>query len=154
VTADSFADERWMAEAVALAERCVPSERAYSVGAVVVSAAGEEIARGFSRELDPVAHAEEVALSRLDRDDPRLSGATLYSTLEPCSRRASRPRSCTELILERGIAQVVIAWREPSLFVADRAGVTALTRAGVVVRELPAFAARARAVNAHLAIED
>ena len=73
---------------------------AFSVGAVLVSDAGTVIATGYSRELDPKDHAEEVALARA-ADDPRLAGSTLYSSLEPCLSRASRPRSCAELIVSR-----------------------------------------------------
>ena len=93
-----------------------------------------------------------------------LSGATLYSTLEPCSQRRSRPRSCTQLILatrsavnggdagDGGIRRVVVAWREPSLFVADCQGVELLQRAGVEVTELGEFASFAQAPNRHLGV--
>jgi diaminohydroxyphosphoribosylaminopyrimidine deaminase / 5-amino-6-(5-phosphoribosylamino)uracil reductase len=146
-------DERWMTLAVQLAWLCPPSDTAYSVGAVIVGADGTELSRGFSRENgDPHVHAEESALGKLGADDPRLRGATIYSTLEPCSRRKSRPRSCTQLIIAAGLARVVIAWREPSLFVADCQGVELLEQAGLSVVELPGFAERAAAPNRHLAI--
>src|SRR5215469_9865182 len=145
-------DEHWMSMAVELAWRCPPSDTAYSLGAVIIAADGAELSRGFSRENDPHVHAEESALAKLAADDPRLRGATVYSTLEPCSRRKSRPRSCTQLIIAAGIARVVIAWREPSLFVADCQGVELLRQAGLTVSELPGFAARASAPNTHLAI--
>ncbi|SNQ50183.1 dCMP deaminase [Frankia canadensis] len=145
-------DHRWMERALELARRCPPATGAYSVGAVLVDEDGQEIASGFSREVDAAVHAEESALAKLAPGDPRLATATLYSTLEPCSQRRSRPRPCARLILDAGIARVVIAWREPSLFVADCQGVELLTAAGVTVVELPELAARARAVNAHLSV--
>jgi diaminohydroxyphosphoribosylaminopyrimidine deaminase / 5-amino-6-(5-phosphoribosylamino)uracil reductase len=145
------ADERWMRLAVELAWQCPPSPTAYSVGAVIVDAIGDEISRGFSREGDPLSHAEESALGKLAADDPRLAGATIYSTLEPCSQRRSRPRTCTELIIEAGLRRVVIAWREPALFVADCQGYELLAEAGLEVAELPALAALAAAPNVHLA---
>ncbi len=145
-------DQRWMRLAVRLAERCPPSSTAYSVGAVLVGADGREIARGHSRESDPSEHAEEAALAKVAADDARLADATLYCSLEPCSRRASRPRCCAELIIAAGVGRVVIAWREPSLFVADCQGVELLRAAGVVVDELPEHAERARAANSHLAV--
>ena len=40
-----------------------------------------------------------------------------------------RPRTCTQLIIASGIGRVVIAWREPSLFVADCQGYELLERA-------------------------
>jgi pyrimidine deaminase RibD-like protein len=137
--------------AVALARECPPSDTAFSVGAVIVDAAGAELSRGFSREGgDPVVHAEESALGKLGPGDPRLAGATIYSTLEPCSQRKSRPRTCTELIIAAGLQRVVIAWREPALFVADCQGFELLSRAGLIVAELPEFAAAAIAPNRHL----
>src|SRR6516164_560297 len=97
---EESADSRWMSLAARLAALSPPSSGAYSVGAVIVAAAGTEVARGFSREGgDPHVHAEESALGKVPPDDPRLAGATIYSTLEPCTQRKSRPRSCTELIL-------------------------------------------------------
>jgi diaminohydroxyphosphoribosylaminopyrimidine deaminase/5-amino-6-(5-phosphoribosylamino)uracil reductase len=148
VTAEQ--DARWMARAVSLAGRCPPSEHAFSVGAVLVTADGSELASGFSREgNDPAVHAEEAALAKA-AGDPQLAGATVYSTLEPCSQRKSRPRTCTELIIAAGLARVVIAWREPAVFVADCQGCELLERAGLTVTELPEFAAAAIAPNRHL----
>jgi len=144
-------DERWMRLAIELAWQCPPSPTAYSVGAVLVDADGDEISRGFSREGgDPVVHAEESALGKLAADDPRLAGATMYSTVEPCSQRKSRPRTCTQLIIAAGLRRVVIAWREPALFVADCQGYELLAEAGLEVAELPALAALAAAPNRHL----
>ena len=144
-------DERWMRLAIELAWQCQPSATAFSVGAVIVGASGDEISRGFSREGgDPVAHAEESALGKLGADDPRLAGATIYSTLEPCSERKSRPRTCTQLIIAAGLRRVVIGWREPALFVADGQGYELLAEAGLEVAELPALAALAAAPNRHL----
>ena len=142
------ADLRWLREAIELSRRCPPSETAFSVGAVLVSDAGQVIATGYSRELDPKDHAEEVALARA-ADDPRLAGSTLYSSLEPCLSRASRPRSCAELIVAAGIPRVVVAWLEPPLFTAGGGGAW-LRSAGVTVDEIPWLAELARSANAHL----
>src|ERR1022692_1104932 len=166
----SSADRQWMELAIELSRLCPPSASAYSVGAVIVDGGGRELARGYSREDDPHVHAEECALGKLgalggpgalgeggapDRDlrrpdrDPRLQAATLYSTLEPCSQRRSRPRTCTELIPAAGIGRVVMAWREPSLFVAYCRGSDLLAQAGVAVDELTDLARQAQTVNAH-----
>ena len=157
------ADLRWLRQAIELSRHCPPSASAFSVGAVLVSGAGAVLATGYSRELDPKDHAEEVALARAAHsggsggspprastgDNPLLAAATLYSSLEPCLHRASRPRSCAELIIEAGIGRVVIAWLEPPLFAED-GGAAALRRAGVTVDEIPWLAELARSVNAHL----
>jgi len=144
------ADRRRLARAVELSRSCPPSETAYSVGALIVAEDGTELARGHSRESGPTVHAEEAALAKTDPADPRLRGATLYSTLEPCSARASSPTPCAQLVLAAGIPRVVLAWREPPRFVADCQGVELLEQAGVTVLECPELAAEAREVNAHL----
>ncbi|MFF9770050.1 dihydrofolate reductase family protein [Streptomyces sp. NPDC014636] len=145
------ADRHWLRAACELAALCPPSETAFSVGAVVVAADGTELARGHSREgTDPVAHAEEAALAKTDAADPRLPGATVYSSLEPCARRASRPAPCAELILRAGVRRVVTAWREPDTFVTGADGTGLLTAAGVLVVVLPELEGLAKAPNAHL----
>ncbi|WP_085996986.1 deaminase [Nocardia pneumoniae] len=140
----------WMNRAIELARLCPVVEGAFSVGAVIV-ADGMEISAGYSRETDPKEHAEEAALNKLDAADPRLARATLYSTLEPCSERATKTRlPCTDRILRAGIPVAVIAWREPSTFVANCVGVEKLQQAGVTVIELPELAEAAMSMNRHL----
>jgi diaminohydroxyphosphoribosylaminopyrimidine deaminase/5-amino-6-(5-phosphoribosylamino)uracil reductase len=78
-----------------------------------------------------------------------LGRATLYTSLEPCTVRKSRPTPCAELILTAGIGRVVLALREPLLF-ADCDGVAALRRGGVEVIEIVDLGHRVREINAHL----
>jgi 5-amino-6-(5-phosphoribosylamino)uracil reductase len=147
----SAADRHWLSLACDLADRCPPSATAFSVGAVVVAADGTELARGHSREAgDPVVHAEEAALAKIAPRDPRLATATIYSSLEPCARRASRPLPCARLILRSGIRRVVTAWQEPDTFVRGADGSGVLTAGGAQVVVLPEYEARAKAPNAHL----
>jgi riboflavin-specific deaminase-like protein len=141
------ADWAWLARSIDLSRRCPPSPSAFAVGAVVVAADGTVLATGYSRETSPSNHAEEAALAKLGRGDPRLAGATLYSSLEPCRVRASRPTPCAELIIGAGLRRVVIAWLEPPVF-APGGGAALLRDAGISVVEIPGLAAEARAVNA------
>jgi pyrimidine deaminase RibD-like protein len=142
-------DRYWLEKAIDLSRSCPPSETAFSVGAIIVAEAGKIISTGYSRETDPHDHAEEIAISKLQPGDPRPATATIYSTLEPCSKRSSRPRTCTELIIAAGIGRVVLAWREPSIFV-DCEGVELLQAAGLDVIEYPDLADEVKQVNAHL----
>lgn len=103
-------------EAAELAENS-PASPTFRVGAIVTDAENRVLATGYSGETDPHDHAEEAALAKLSPDDPRLAGATIYSSLEPCGARASRELSCTQHILRAGIPRVVFAWREPDVFV-------------------------------------
>ena len=59
------------------------------VGAVIVDAEGNVIARGFNQPIsmhDPTAHAEIVAMREAAKaiGNYRLAGLTLYCTMEPC----------------------------------------------------------------------
>ena len=81
-------DLQWMREALALAEEAA-REGEVPVGAVAVHDA-VAVGRGRNRRErrnDPFAHAEMEALSAAVRTLGRwrLSGVTLYVTLEPCS---------------------------------------------------------------------
>ncbi len=142
-------DRRWLGESIELSRRCPVSATAFAVGAIVVDAGGQVMATGYSREDDPHDHAEEAALAKIAPGDPRLATATIYSSLEPCTTRASRPRGCTELILDAGLRRVVFAWREPDRF-ADCTGAETLRQAGVEVVELPDLGPQVREINAHL----
>lgn len=139
-------DRHWLDRAVELSRQCPPSARAFSVGAVLVDATGNQIATGYSREGDPTEHAEEAALRKAGPISP---GTTIYSSLEPCGVRKSRPRPCAVLIRDAGIHRVVYALREPPLFVAG-GGADLLHTAGVEVVEYADLADAVRAVNAHL----
>jgi pyrimidine deaminase RibD-like protein len=141
-----------MREAIELARQCPPTTRAYSVGAIIVAANGKMISTGYSRETRPHLHAEEVALSKVTpSEQPRLVGATLYTTLEPCSTRRTPTTPCAQLTIAAGISRVVLAWREPAHFAACE-GVELLIRAGIDVVELRDLAEAARQVNNHLPV--
>jgi len=80
-------DATWMAEALAEARKAA-AEGEVPIGAVVVYE-GRVIGRGRNaRETlrDPTAHAEVLALQEAARSLGRwrLTGATVYATLEPC----------------------------------------------------------------------
>ncbi|HEY4730601.1 MAG TPA: tRNA adenosine(34) deaminase TadA [Myxococcales bacterium] len=80
-------DETFMAQALAEA-RLAAEEGEVPIGAVVV-ADGRVVGRGRNareRLRDPTAHAEILALQEASRalERWRLSGATMYATLEPC----------------------------------------------------------------------
>lgn len=144
------ADRRWMDRAFELSHQCPPVDAAYCVGAVLVGRDGQLIATGYSRETDDKVHAEEVVLAK--SGGMQLEGATIYSTLEPCSKRVSRPKSCAQQILgTKGIARVVYALPEP-LFLQDCQGDEMLRAAGLTVRVMhdPAYGyeAQFRELNA------
>lgn len=80
-------DERWMRQALVLAQRA-EAEGEVPVGAVIVRD-GAIVAEGWNQPItghDPTAHAEIVALRAAGKAETnyRLAGTTLYVTLEPC----------------------------------------------------------------------
>jgi tRNA(adenine34) deaminase len=81
-------DERWMREALQLASDAAAAGDV-PVGAVIVrgDAAIAKAANRTVRDQDPTAHAELLAIREAARvlGDWRLTGCTLYVTLEPCA---------------------------------------------------------------------
>lgn len=102
------------------------------VGCVIVSARGEFLGRGHT--LGPGEdHAEIAAALDAHVRGHSVVGATLYSTLEPCSFHGRTP-ACSRSIAERGIVRVVIGMRDPHPRV-NGAGTLILRRANVEVVE-------------------
>lgn len=142
-------DRDRLVAAVDLGRHCPLSLTAYAVGSLVVAADGTELARGHSRATGPDTHAEEVALATLAAAGLTALGGTVYSSLEPCGTRRSRPVPCAELILAAGVRRVVFALREPPLL-APGGGAALLAAGGVEVVEIPDLAGAVREVNRHL----
>lgn len=142
-------DRDFLLEAIELSRRAPPAESAYSVGALIVGARGDVLATGYSRERGRQSHAEHVAIEKALERRASLDGATLYSSLEPCSVRGSGAVTCTARILDAGIARVVFAMREPPVFVEGH-GAEVLAISGVEVVEIAELAPLVAQVNAHL----
>jgi 5-amino-6-(5-phosphoribosylamino)uracil reductase len=128
--------------------QCPTDDKRYRVGAVLVTTDGS-IFDGYTGESAPENHAEEEAIDKAVAAGVDIRGATLYSTIEPCTARKSKPRSCTERIIEGGIERVVFSLREPDRF-ARCEGVRQLTDAGVEVGEMAAFAHDVIRINSHI----
>ena len=104
-------DERWMRQALALAERAQREDDEIPVGALVVDAAGNLVGEGWNRNIaenDPSAHAEIVAMRRAGAalGNHRLVGCTLYVTLEPCAM-------CAMAMIHARVARVVYGATDP-----------------------------------------
>jgi tRNA(adenine34) deaminase len=90
--ADNFDinDEGWMRKAINAARFAAAELDEIPIGAIIVSSAGELLATAGNRtrtDCDPTAHAEIVALrdAAAAIGNYRLTGATIYSTIEPCA---------------------------------------------------------------------
>jgi tRNA(adenine34) deaminase len=102
-------DEPFMRRAIELAREAEAAGEV-PVGAVIVHD-GEILAEGFNRPIsthDPTAHAEMVTLraaaARLD--NYRLTGTTLYVTLEPCAM-------CAGAMVHARVTRLVYAATDP-----------------------------------------
>lgn len=143
-------DLKYLRLAITESSRCTPSATSYCVGAVVVTD-DALVFTGYTHETSPTHHAEQEAIAKALAAGARLRGASIYSSMEPCSKRSSEPESCTELILRHGFAHVAFALYEPSHFVSCR-GALILRERGVDVRAYPSLGDEVRQVNAHLSV--
>lgn len=106
---DTDLDLYWMRRALELAGRAEALGEV-PVGAVVVH--GEELlAEGWNHPIqavDPTAHAEIHAMRRAASriGNYRLTGTTLYVTLEPCAM-------CVGALVHARVARLVYGAREP-----------------------------------------
>jgi tRNA(adenine34) deaminase len=102
-------DSDYMALALEEARRAAAAGEV-PVGALVVLD-GAVIGRGGNRPIaasDPTAHAEVLALREAARavDNYRLTGATLYATVEPCAM-------CCGALLQARVARLVYGADDP-----------------------------------------
>src|SRR4051812_13669204 len=102
-------DERFMRRAIELA-RLAEAEGEVPVGALVVMD-GVVVGEGWNQPIgahDPTAHAEVVAIRAGARHlgNYRLTGSTLYVTIEPC-------QMCVGAMVHARVARVVFGAAEP-----------------------------------------
>jgi tRNA(adenine34) deaminase len=108
-----MSDERHMRRALELAQRA-QEEGEVPIGALVVLN-DEVIGEGWNRPIaanDPTAHAEIQAMraAALFQKNYRLTGATLYVTLEPCDM-------CVGAMFHARIARAVYGAKDPKKLV-------------------------------------
>ncbi len=122
-------DQDYMRRAIALAWKGMGwTSPNPMVGAVVVKD-GKIIGEGWHPRCGQL-HAERNALAACTEDP---AGATIYVTLEPCCHYGKTP-PCTEIILEKKLARVVIGSRDPNPKVAGK-GAKLLREQGLQVEE-------------------
>ena len=101
-----------------------------AVGAVLVRE-GQVVGEGYT--LPPgQRHAE---IGALEQAGPLASGATLYTTLEPCCHFGRTP-PCTDAIIAAGVRKVISASIDPNPVVGGK-GLERLSAAGIQARLEP-----------------
>ena len=117
-----------MRAALALAERThgatAPNP---NVGCVIVTG-GRVVGRGWT-QAGGRPHAEAMALAQAGAES---RGATCYVTLEPCAHESARGPACSDLLVEAGVARVVVGIEDPDSRTAGR-GIARLREAGIAV---------------------
>jgi tRNA(adenine34) deaminase len=106
---DPISDRHFMRAALDMARQALRAEEV-PVGAVLVQD-GHILATGFNQRegtQDPTAHAELMAIrsASMSLGSWRLTGTTLYVTLEPCAM-------CAGAIIQARIARVVFGTWDP-----------------------------------------
>ena len=127
-----MSDEAFMRRALELARRA-EEEGEVPVGAVLVLE-HEVIGEGWNRPIaarDPTAHAEIQALraAAAARQNYRLTGATLYVTLEPCAM-------CVGAMFHARVARAVFGATDPKKLVLKN---TVQLEGGVLAEECGAI---------------
>lgn len=123
-----MSDEDFMRRAIGLARTHVGRTASNpSVGCVIVRD-GAVVGEGVTAVGGRI-HGEEAALAAAGE---AARGATAYVTLEPCAQRSAGGVSCSSRLVEAGVARVVVACADASVF-AGGAGARRLGMAGVLV---------------------
>jgi pyrimidine deaminase RibD-like protein len=107
-------ERNFMELAIKEARKCVGEDgRAHpKVGAVVVKD-GIVVASAHRGEMGKGDHAEYTALEKKLAEDS-VAGATVYTTLEPCTTRKPPKIPCAERLILRKVKRVVIGMLDPN----------------------------------------
>ena len=121
-------DERMMRRAIASARVMLGYTWPNPTVACVI-AKGDEIIAEAVTAPGGRPHAEEQALALAGE---KARGATVYVSLEPCGERTSGACSCSQRLVEAGVARVAVAASNPEPLSAGR-GLARLKAAGTPV---------------------
>jgi diaminohydroxyphosphoribosylaminopyrimidine deaminase/5-amino-6-(5-phosphoribosylamino)uracil reductase len=113
MTEQNAIDSEFLHRAISLAQRGMGHTRPNPpVGAVIVKD-GVVVGEGWHKKAG-TDHAEVAAIKNAARRGVKsLEGATIYVSLEPCSKRG-RVGACTDAIAASGIKRVVYACGDPN----------------------------------------
>jgi len=106
-----------MGLAFELAKKAIPEDELTihpRVGAVIAREGGI-LVNASRNENERGSHAEYLAFKKAGENGISVEGATLYTTLEPCTyRHAPEFIPCAQRIIDAGISGVVIGMLDPN----------------------------------------
>jgi pyrimidine deaminase RibD-like protein len=128
-----FFDRKFCGAAVAEARKSVAEDgRPHPKVGVAIVKGGKILTTGHRGESGKGDHGEYCALKKLAPAD--VQGATVYTTLEPCSKRNPPKKSCTDRLIESKVARVVYGLGDKDVTVY---GHPSLSEAGIDVGLFP-----------------
>jgi pyrimidine deaminase RibD-like protein len=130
---ETVLDRAFCEVAIAEARKSVAEDdRLHPYVGVVIVRNGKILATGHRGESGSGDHGEYCALKKLSKAD--VQGATVYTTLEPCSGRKPPKLPCTKRLIDGKVARVVygMADKDESVY-----GHSSLVEAGIEIGFFP-----------------
>ena len=130
-------DRKFMEKAIEEARKSQAEEdnRVHPRVGVVIVKDGKELAVAHRGEQEEGEHAEFTAMEK-KLADTEIAGATVYTTLEPCTSRNHPKVPCAVRLIERKVKRVVIGMLDPNPKISGK-GVHKLREANIAVELFP-----------------
>lgn len=107
-------ERQFMEQAVREAKKSVSEDaRLHPKVGVVIVINGNVRITGFRGHPEPGNHAEFGALAQIPEEED-LTGATVFTTLEPCTKRHGENLPCADWLIRRRVKRVVIGILDPN----------------------------------------
>jgi tRNA pseudouridine synthase 8/2,5-diamino-6-(5-phospho-D-ribitylamino)-pyrimidin-4(3H)-one deaminase len=130
---------KFMETALEEAKKCGETKTQFNVGAVLVHN-GKILETGHTRELPGNTHAEQCAFEKyFDKNEKLPEGTELYTTMEPCTFRASGNLPCADRILATNIKTCFVGVSEPDTFVKNNTSYSKLSENGIEYVFIPGY---------------
>lgn len=129
-------DERFMTMAIQIAKKSKSESSGIHpfVGAVAARD-GKLLGKAYRGQRKADDHAEFTLLEKI-LGGTDVTGATVYTTLEPCTSRNHPKVPCVERLIERQVSRVVIGMLDPNQNICGR-GIRRLRKARIKVELFP-----------------